>query len=50
MVYRDFDKAGLGFGFISVLRPFNTFKIILGAVSYPNTLFLGKPPRQFIRT
>ena len=25
-----------GFGLISVLRPFNTFYVILGAVSYPN--------------
>ena len=34
------------FGLISVLRPFDTFLVISGAV----TLFLGKPPRQFTST
>ena len=34
------------FGLISVLRPFDTFYVISGAV----TLFLGKPPRQFTST
>ena len=29
-------EKSYGFGLISVLRPFNTFKVILGVVSYPN--------------
>ena len=32
----------LGFGLISVLRPFNTFWVILGAVSYPNHTVPGQ--------
>ena len=36
------NKVSLGFKLISVLRPFNTFLVISGAVSYPNHTVPGQ--------